>query len=699
MKTSRARLLVLAVAPLLALMACEQASNIVDKAGDQAGPTAMESVDLDARAIAGTVRPQAEAAALIMPEPVLIAPGEIVVGAPVDQEIDDAAAAEGVEREMTTQLQRDANVLERLEPPLRRRVQRRAETVAGDRARSRATEVMGRLGVRGEVRVRPGGVVTISLDRPPGAQERLRPRLRVPNQAPMISPQRLVQPDAAQDASPPPAAQAEAASNAPEAVEWTGADCPRIVDAAQLEQDVELATRCTIARLRATGQFEYVDPNFIATVDFDRLPWSRPRTQDPAPTPTPTPTPSDPAAVMLPNDPLAPLQWHYRSRGPDLTSQAMGGAGFEAFWVQARQTGSRAIKIAIVDTGLDTRHPEINGNPNIAAGIDLINNTERAGDNDGADADAYDSGDMCGAQAENSYHGTHVAGTAGAVRTNDRVGVAGGVWNVVIVPVRVLGRCGGELADIASGIRWAAGVAPAQLANGTQLANGNPADIINLSLSVQVPCPSSMQAAIDAAVARGAVVVVAAGNKANNTRLYAPANCNNVIVVGANDFVGNLTFYSNFGTEVDILAPGGDVFADRDGDGRPDGILSARTANSGCYDPAENNSGTQQPCYYTFLQGTSMAAPHVSAALALLAAQTGLRGPELEAAFFTRAMSPIDPAQCRIDCARNANASPVPGSPGICMRACGRGILDMARAATIPVTAPASAGGTNPRRR
>jgi len=692
----RTSLLVLALAPIVALMACDQVAKMADRAKGESGPVALDAVALDARAIAGSVRPEAEMAAVIAAEPVMIAPGEIVVGAAVEEQVESAAAQEGVQAELAPTLRRDGmRALERLDERVRGRVQRRAEAAAGSIAQRRARDVLGRLGVQGEVEVRPGGVVRVQLahrqrslrERSVQMQQRIRP---------------LAEAQSAEDAPKSPEVEAaEAAAPAPEAVQWTGADCPRIVNAAQLEQDVELATRCTIARLQQSNQFEYVDPNFIATVDFDRLPWARPR--QPAPTtPTPSePTPSEPSdQVNLPDDPLEALQWHYRARGSQ-TGQAPGGAGFEAFWVQARQTGSRQVRIAVVDTGLDTRHPEVANNDNIAAGVDLITDPSRAADNDGPDRDAYDSGDRCGTQAENSYHGTHVAGTAGAVRTNDRVGVAGGVWQVTIVPVRVLGRCGGELADIASGIRWAAGVAPAILADGTQLTNGNPADIINLSLSVGVPCPASMQSAIDAAVTRGAVIVVAAGNKANRTRNYAPANCNNVIVVGANDYLGNLTFYSNFGDEVDILAPGGDTFADRDGDGRPDGILSSRTAGSGCYDPASSNSATPTACHYTFLQGTSMAAPHVSAALALLASQTGLRGRELENALFTRALGPIDAAQCRIDCSRNANATPIAGSAGQCMRACGRGMLDMARAATNAPAQPAAApaGGANRRRR
>src|SRR5690606_4738211 len=113
-----------------------------------------------------------------------------------------------------------------------------------------------------------------------------------------------------------------------------------------------------------------------------------------------------------------------------------------------------------------------------------IANPERGGDGDGIDGEADDSGDRCGAATENSYHGTHVAGTIGAAATNDRVGVAGGAWDVTVIPVRVLGRCGGELADIVSGIRWAAGAAPAITTGGQQLINQRQADIINMSLTI-----------------------------------------------------------------------------------------------------------------------------------------------------------------------------------------------------------------------
>jgi serine protease len=590
MSHRRWSLAALALAPLLALAACDFFG------GRQTGPgpTPLDSVPLAARALSGSVQPQDEIAALLAPSPLLIAPGEILIG----PRGDDAEASA--------------------------------------QARERARDALARLGMQGEIEVRAGGVIIVRLAR--GASE---------------------------------------PTDLPQAIEWNETDrCPRIVTQGQLENDIALATRCTIERLQAARAFDYVEPNYIADPGFDRGS-RRPQDQQAR---------TAPSAALSggPNDPLYALQWHFLPAGAG-PGQSPGGAGFASFW-QAAQTGSRQVRVAVLDTGLDLTHPEVRASPNIAAGIDMIANIQRGADGDGIDADAQDSGDHCGAASEDSFHGTHVAGTIGAAKTNDRVGVASGAWNVTIVPVRVLGRCGGELADIASAIRWAAGAAPALGANGQQINNRSPADIINMSLTIQAPCPASMQAAIDAAVARNAVIVVAAGNKANRAALFAPANCNNVIVVGAGDARGGLSFYSNFGSEIDLIAPGGDVFSDSDGDNRPDGVLSTRTTTAGCYDPVNQNS--TERCYYSFMQGTSMAAPHVSAALALLAAQTGLRGAQLEQALFTRAVAPFANGFGRIDCARSQNASPVSAGSATCARPAGRGRLDLTRAAqTITPTA------------
>lgn len=662
MSQRRWSLAALALAPILALGACDQLGDVWERitGGAQVegpGPTPLDDVPLDARALSGSVQPQAEMAALLAPEPVLVAPGQILVGAQVERELAETASEMGLASNFVRSLRAEGTeALEQLPQNVIGQVRARAEEEASQEATGAAQDTLRRLGISGEIRVRPGGVVTIDL------MQGVSPTAYRRNKQVV----------------------GQAAADMPDAIEWSATDrCPRIVSQAALEADIALATRCAIQRLVQSGDFEYVEPNYIADSGFTRPPR---RDQPPATTtPPPTTTTLPPARVGgAPNDPLYALQWNYRPNGAG-EGASPGGAGFVSFW-EAQQLGSRTVRVAVLDTGLDLSHPDMRGASNVTTGVDLIANPERGGDGDGVDADASDSGDRCGTTTENSYHGTHVAGTIGAAATNDRVGVAGGAWDVTVIPVRVLGRCGGELADIVSGIRWAAGIAPAIGPGNTQIVNRTQADIINMSLTIQAPCPASMQAAIDAAVARHVVVVVAAGNKANQASLYAPANCSNVIVVGANDARGGLAFYSNFGPQVDILAPGGDVFADSDNDGRPDGVLSTRATTSGCYDPLNSNS--TQRCYYSFLQGTSMAAPHVSAALALLAAQTGLRGSQLEDALFTRALAPHPANFGEIECARSANATPLATGSPTCARPSGRGRLDLTRAAQTlaPVT-------------
>ena len=648
------------LAPMLALAACDQIGAVWDSVrgtgATAPGPAQLDSVPLEARALSGSIQPQDQIEALLAPEPVLIAPGQILVGALVDRELAETASELGLASSFVRSLRAEGiEAIEHLPEAMIEQVRARAETEASETARAAARDVLGRLGIEGEIDVRAGGLVTLSL-----------------------TPQRA-SPTALQFSQ-----QGGENLALPSAIEWNEADrCPRIVTQGQLEADVALAMRCAIQRLTASRQFAYVEPNYIAASGLSRPP--RRQLPPPAPQQPQRPTSQPPGATPppllargggAPNDPLFALQWHFRARGVG-AGQSQGGAGFAPFW-QAQNIGSRQVRVAVIDTGLDLTHPDMANSANVTTGIDLITNAERSGDGDGVDADAQDSGDRCGAATEDSYHGTHVAGTIGAAATDDRVGVAGGAWDVTIVPVRALGHCGGELADIVSGIRWAAAIALATTADGTQIVNRTPADIINLSLSIQAACPASLQAAIDAAVARNVVVVVAAGNKANQAALYAPANCNNVVVVGASDARGELAFYSNFGAQVDILAPGGDVFADSDNDGRPDGILSTRATRAGCYDPVNQNSTDR--CFYSFLQGTSMAAPHVSAALALLAAETGLRGASLEGALMTRALAPHRANFGEVECARSRNANPVRAGAATCARPSGRGALDLARA-------------------
>lgn len=444
--------------------------------------------------------------------------------------------------------------------------------------------------------------------------------------------------------------------------------CPENVDGEYLRANPQVGVTCAIERLRASGEFEYVEPDLIVTNEFASKSGTNLGVADP----------------VGPDDPLYAFQWNYRNQGSG-ENEAAGGASFEDFW--SRETeGSSDIVVAVVDTGLDMTHPDIAASPNVAPGVDMVSIPFYGNDGDGRDRDPSDPGDICDTSdpaARDSFHGTHVAGTIGAVATNDGSGVAGGAWNVTIVPVRALGRCGGLQSDINEAILWAAGVQPTFIETDSGLeeyANPNPADIINLSLGFRAPdgCPRSTQEAIDAAVAAGAIVVAAAGNKGINVDGYGPSGCDNVVTVSAGDGVGALAYYSNWGDKVDVMAPGGDLSADLDGDGRPDGILSTKRSTD-CVDPLTGaNIGE---CRYSYENGTSMAAPHVSAAFALLkSAFPDRTNDQLVSIVRDTARTPRTTAQCTGACADTPGGTPVDGQPGMCFRPCGAGLLDLSRA-------------------
>ncbi len=334
---------------------------------------------------------------------------------------------------------------------------------------------------------------------------------------------------------------------------------------------------------------------------------------------------------FVPNDEFYDLQWHYH--------EATGGMNAEAAWDTNDGTG---VVVAVLDTGI-TDHSDLNAN--ILPGYDFIEDLAVANDGDGRDADASDPGDWvddfeCGfnfAQSS-SWHGTHVAGTIAAVTDNEQ-GVAGVAYGAKIVPVRVLGKCGGFLSDIADGIVWASGGSVAGIPD-----NANPAQVINMSLGGSGACDATYQDAIDIAVANGTTVVVAAGNSSSDASGFRPASCDQVINVAANDRQGNIANYSNFGSTIDVTAPGGETSTIAD-----DGIAS--TLNDGLEGPGSEN--------YVYYQGTSMAAPHVAGTAALM----------------YQANPSITPAE--VEAALKDTARAVPGD---CANGCGAGIID-ARAA------------------
>jgi len=474
----------------------------------------------------------------------------------------------------------------------------------------------------------------------------------------------------------------------------TGAGCPETTDLVTVQSNAALATECIVQDLRASGQFEYVEKDFIFENQFVR----RPKPTDPGTTPggsapsaggEPASPPVTITSEITPNDPLWSLQWNFQSNGAG-EGKSAGGAGFQDFWTRQANEGSSEVVVAVVDTGLQMAHPDIKNSPNVAPGWDMVSDPRMGNDGDGRDNDPNDPGDMCDPTAPlaaDTFHGTHVAGTIGAAASNNGTGVAGGAWNVKIVPVRALGKCGGRLSDINDAIRWAGGLIPGEDAEGNEVWNENPADIINLSIGLFEFCPASLQDAIDSVTDRGVIVVAAAGNARVSTQYYAPGGCQNVISVAAGDARGQIAPYSNFGPNVTVIAPGGDLTRDDNGDGRPDGVLSTK-ASTNCYDPV-TGEGVDN-CYYAYEQGTSMAAPHVAAALALLKARQPSATPDELKATLIAALDPREPLQCAGSCALYPGTTPIPGSPDMCARPCG-GLLNLANVPTLSTTS----GGAN----
>jgi serine protease len=290
---------------------------------------------------------------------------------------------------------------------------------------------------------------------------------------------------------------------------------------------------------------------------------------------------------FTPNDTNYASQWHY--------FEAAAGINLPAAWDKA--TGSGVV-VAVIDTGI-VPHSDLSAN--VVAGYDFISDPDRARDGNGRDSNPNDEGDWTvaddcdpGSLPEvSSWHGTHVAGTIAAV-TNNAKGVAGVAFNAKVMPLRVLGKCGGFTSDISDAVVWAAGGTVSGVP-----ANSNPAEVINMSLGGQGTCETTTQAAINMAVAAGAVVVVAAGNDNNEVANYSPASCSNVITVAAVGRTGARASYSNHGSKVDVAAPGGSG-----------GNTVLSTLNTG--------NTTQGSESYAGYQGTSMATPHVAGTVALM---------------------------------------------------------------------------------
>ncbi len=278
---------------------------------------------------------------------------------------------------------------------------------------------------------------------------------------------------------------------------------------------------------------------------------------------------------FVPNDPMYPLQWHLDAiRVP------------EAWTI----TKGRGATIAVIDTGvawkdLQWKNIDARAVPDLA-GIEFVDGQTFL---DNALPDGLD----------DHAHGTHVAGTI-AQSTNNGLGVAGVAHQAKVMPLKVLAGDGrGSVASIANAIRWAA---------------DHKANVINMSLGG--PLPSRVMAkAVEYAYSKGVVVVCAAGNE-KRSRVSYPAAYPGSFAVASVDLSGKRAFYSNWGKELDISAPGGDTRSDENGDGHPDGVLQNTIR---IQDPSRND--------YLWFMGTSMAAPHV-AGVAGLVVSMGVTNPK-----------------------------------------------------------------------
>ncbi|MCF6228188.1 MAG: S8 family peptidase [Planctomycetes bacterium] len=289
--------------------------------------------------------------------------------------------------------------------------------------------------------------------------------------------------------------------------------------------------------------------------------------------------------LLTPNDPhfSAYQAWHYNA------------LNLPAAWNIT--TGSTSVIVAVVDTGVVLNHPDFAGR--LIAGYDFIFDPLMALDGDGIDNNPDDPGDNPGQGS--SFHGTHVAGTIGAA-SNNGVGGAGVDWNCKLMPIRVLGNGGGSSSDIAQGIRYAAG-----LTNMSGTLPANRADVINMSLGG--PGFTTVIAnAITAASNAGCTLIAAAGNDYEQGNLVNyPASYPEVIAVGATNPNYARAKYSNTASGTTVCAPGGQVTSPFNTQG---GVLS--TWRDDTVTPAVNK--------YQWLQGTSMAAPHVAGVAALMLA-------------------------------------------------------------------------------
>jgi len=414
-------------------------------------------------------------------------------------------------------------------------------------------------------------------------------------------------------------------------------------------------------------------------------------------------TPNDPLyadSSITPNPYVAVGQWYLKA--PDST--LVSAINAPAAW--GITTGRSSVTVAVLDTGVRFDHPDLRDK--LLPGYNLISSGVIAGNGVGRTNDASDLGDWltsaeiaahpevysgvtnpCQVQATSSWHGTQVAGIIGAASGNG-VGMASVAGGAAILPVRVLGKCGGYDSDIMAGMLWAGGVSVDSLPAPRQTAR-----VLNLSLGGKDTCSPTYAEVVAQLAARGVVVVAAAGNSLGEA-VSTPGNCPGVIAVGGVRHAGTKVGYSALGPEVTISAPSGNCLTASGSCIYP--ILT--TTNRGATTPVSDiangstytGSGSTDASY-----GTSFSAPQVSGAVALMLSVR----PEL---------SPAEVAQILKNTARPFPTTGGTAGTGQCQApsttqqaecyctttTCGAGMLDVGRAVAAALVQPVAVAAVSP---